>query len=63
MAYYSRKRLPRETRYATVEIKYLAVVNANQNFGVYHSCYGQEVHGEFPVMDENSWLTRWALML
>ena len=70
VAYYSRKLLPRETRYTVSEQECLAVVEAIKHFKVYLT------GAEFTVMtdhssliyldklkDENGRLTRWALAL
>ena len=70
VAFYSRKLLSRERAYSTVELEFLAVVNAVQHFRVYftgvpfvvvmdHKCL------QYPhkLRDESSRQMRWALTL
>ena len=70
IAYFSRKLLPREQCYSTVELECLAVISGVQHFQVYftgveftvqtdHKCL-QYLHH---LKDENSRLIRWALAL
>ena len=51
VAYFSRKLLPRETRYSTVEKECLAIKLATHAFRVYQ------------LKDNNAMLTRWSLAL
>lgn len=70
VAYYSRKLLPRETRYSTVEKECLAIVNSIKHFSIY--LLGQHFtiitdHGALRFLQTmrngNGRLTRWAMAL
>lgn len=70
IAYASRKLLPRETRYSTIELELMAIVFALTHF--HHWTYGKKTHvysDHRPLMWLNSItkhsdrLARWALIL
>lgn len=70
VAYYSRKLLPRETRYSTIEKECLAIVNSVRHFCIY--LLGQHFtiitdHGALKFLQTmrngNGRLTRWAMAL
>ncbi len=70
VAYYSRKLLPRETRYAGTQLECLALVDAIRHFRVYLSGRPFKVQTDNRALvyldrfrDENHRLTRWALSL
>ena len=70
VAFYSRKLLPRETRYSTVEKECLAIKAATHNFRVYllgRSFTIQTDHRALEwldrLKDNNARLTRWSLAL
>ena len=70
LAFYSRKLLPRETRYSTIEKECLAIKAATHNFRVY--LFGRKFtiqtdHHALEwldrLKDNNARLTRWSLAL
>ena len=67
VAYYSRKLLPRETRYSTKEKECLAVVEGIQHLSIYLTGTHFTVHTDHKCLqwmkDMNGRLTRWSLLL
>ena len=70
IAYYSRKLLPRETRYSTIEKECLAIKAATHHFRVYLHGWRFTIQTDHRALewldrlkDNNARLTRWSLAL